>query len=563
MKKVQYLVIALVIMLFACQKTQQDTSVGYLYIGDISLKSDVISVETKAPSTSDFTVVIKEKNTENVVYSGAVFSDIKTFTAGQYTVVAYSGTDADAAIDAPYYYAEKDITIDVLKKTSINLTASMAGATIEAGYPSGMDEHFQSGYFLDITTSGTHYSVYPGHKLYVKAGNAVSISLKGTNAVGEAVTLDFGSISSVEAMKNYKYNVSLTLPVFSLPAISDVNVWSSKVYVSAMSAANVSQGTASKIIAGAVYEASSDGVNWISSTSENGNIAISGLSGGTTYSVRARYGNVVSSNTVTVTTETAQQLDNNGFESWSESKIFSGNGTFSRNIVCYYPSSSTSSGTWVSRNVYTTSKSLWSDAPSNTNNYGVAWKWSSGTRQTSDCSTGSSAAEISSLAFYKSKLGLGFSTNRTKINANLVTDSGGQAFIGRLLTGTYNSDDSYSLGVSHSSRPLSISFDYKYAPVSSDQCIVYAKLYDASNNEIASTPTFNSSTQSTYTTSTLTFTYSNKNVKASKIAVYFASGSNTTVSSYSLVNGSYNSSPYGEDRKMGSILKIDNVILNY
>ena len=110
-----------------------------------------------------------------------------------------------------------------------------------------------------------------------------------------------------------------------------------------------------------------------------------------------------------------------------------------------------------------------------------------GTVKSTDKTEGEAAAEISTLAFYNQKLNGGY--DRDNIH-NLVKEDG-RAYWGYLLLGTYNlSTDSYTLGVEHKARPVSISFDYKYAPVTGDQCIAYAKLYDETGQEIASTENF-------------------------------------------------------------------------
>ena len=564
MKKTAYILFILITLFSACQKTQNQSNVGFLYISNIGVNADVVSVESKAPATSEFTVIIKEKGTGEVVYSGGVFSDIKTFSAGDYTVLAYSGNYVNVALDAPYYYGEKDITVQALKKTNISLTVAMAGSTIEAAYPSDIGSHFQSGYYLNVTAGGANYSVLPGHKLFVKTGLSASVALKGINALGEAVEMDFGSISSVEAMKNYKYSVSLSLPVFSMPAQVATDVWASKVYLTTLASSNISQGNASKILSGAVYEISSDGVNWASSTTVDGKTGFAGLSAGTSYAIRAKYGAVVSSNTVNVTTEVATQIENNSFESWSkggESHTLYplNNGS----IYCYFAGSSAETAVWSTRNTLSTNGL---SSAGNTQNVATYWRWYSGTYQTSDCSNGSSAAEISTQALYTGEITstwLPYYNSNDKVRT-LVNNSN-NVHVGVLFTGSYNKDsDVCTVGISHLSRPQSISFDYKYAPYpSSDVFLAYAVLYDSNGNQIASTGDFNGSSASSYTKKTLDFTYTNKNVKASKIGVYFASGNKIEASNTQLIEGGYGSSPKSKHRFLGSILKIDNVILNY
>ena len=67
------------------------------------------------------------------------------------------------------------------------------------------------------------------------------------------------------------------------------------------------------------------------------------------------------------------------------------------------------------------------------------------------------------------------------------------------------------------------------------------------------------------TAQTLKFEYNKEHMqsKAKYITVFFQSGYDTTISNMHRENGGYGSSPFGEDRVVGSILKIDNVVLNY
>lgn len=145
------------------------------------------------------------------------------------------------------------------------------------------------------------------------------------------------------------------------------------------------------------------------------------------------------------------------------------------------------------------------------------------------------------------------------------TRDNGTAYVGYLFTGTFDKNsDSYSLGIAHTARPKSISFDYKYAPLpSTDQCIAYAKIYDSNNVEIATTQEFNSMTQDVYKKETLNFTYTQSTTKAAYIGIFFQSGTNTDIGNMRQVEGGYSTSPYNQDRVVGSVLKIDNVTLNY
>lgn len=88
-------------------------------------------------------------------------------------------------------------------------------------------------------------------------------------------------------------------------------------------------------------------------------------------------------------------------------------------------------------------------------------------------------------------------------------------------------------------------------------------MYDASHNEIASTEVFNSAAQESYTTKTLVLNYTSLDVKAAYIAVFFQSGTDLDISHMNHVEGGYSASPFNQDRIVGSVLKVDNVTLNY
>ena len=105
--------------------------------------------------------------------------------------------------------------------------------------------------------------------------------------------------------------------------------------------------------------------------------------------------------------------------------------------------------------------------------YGVRWRWCSGTWSTTDKKDGEKAAEISTLAFYNSNV----SGSWKRASVYSYTRDNGTAYVGYLFTGTFDKNsDSYSLGIAHTARPKSISFDYKYAPLPSTDPVSYTHL---------------------------------------------------------------------------------------
>lgn len=133
----------------------------------------------------------------------------------------------------------------------------------------------------------------------------------------------------------------------------------------------------------------------------------------------------------------------------------------------------------------------------------------------------------------------------------------GIAYAGKLYTGT----DEY--GIEHLARPISLSFDCSYIPVTNDNTDVIIKLYDSGKREIASARLNIANAIQSLTKQQIKLNYTDLISKAAYIYVSFQSGYDMDIAKMSQVNGSYSSPPYTCDRVVGSVLKIDNVTLNY
>ena len=59
------------------------------------------------------------------------------------------------------------------------------------------------------------------------------------------------------------------------------------------------------------------------------------------------------------------------------------------------------------------------------------------------------------------------------------------------------------------------------------------------------------------------FIYETEDVKAAYLFVMFKSGENSTVNDVQHIDGSYDANPWSLDTFVGSVLKVDNVKLNY
>lgn len=562
---------ALAILLFACNEEEFVTmsqKTGKLIVGGVEVSAIVGDMQSRAtlenvPSDNEFTITVKSEDGsfERTLEEG-VFSCI--LPVGTYTVEAAYGEDK-IATDKPYFYGSASVEIKEGMTESISVTASLQSAIIRAVMDEELLAQYED-YTLWISEAGSSdmESIDNDKDIFVPAGDDYLLRLTGTNLLGDDVNTSW-ELKSLSPKTRYIVSCDADLPSFTFPEQAVTNAWSKFIYITPMTAENMTSHSemAQQVMDNIVYEASADNGNtWIPAEydSENEKWVIKDLQPSTAYTLRSRFGGVVSSNTQVITTENAQDVPNGGMEEWTNTQLYGGNASFSAAVYCDYCTG------WATRNEKTTNGA--EDASGGLGgffpiggNYGASWRWHSGTVRTEDKSIGTYAAEISTLAFYNEKLNGGYSRDNI---FNLVKENG-SSYFGYLLLGTYDlSSDSYTLGYSpFSSRPVSLSFDYKYAPVEGDLCIAYAKVYDVNHQEIASTIDFRSDAKDIYTSQTLEFIYSNLACEAEYIGVFFQSGIDTDISKMVHIHGDYNMSPYNQDKIVGSVLKIDNVKLNY
>lgn len=152
----------------------------------------------------------------------------------------------------------------------------------------------------------------------------------------------------------------------------------------------------------------------------------------------------------------------------------------------------------------------------------------------------------------------------------------GKQIAGELFLGEYQYDGSETRkeGIVFQSRPVSISFDYKYEPINDETASAEFIVFDASGSVIASASE-NLSSQSSETTKTLKFDgYSKFGSKVASIRVKFKS-STATLPSINIPTGTalkeegvkYSSRTIDANTyhalAIGSVLTIDNVTLDY
>ena len=287
----------------------------------------------------------------------------------------------------------------------------------------------------------------------------------------------------------------------------------------------------------------------VEKTSGSSVVKITGLTPGTTYNVKAYITDNPSRDcpAATLTTENATQLPDSGMDSWSIDD--SANNWQNYRV---------GEGTWGTNNPMTTSQG--SD---------VAYARSSGTIPTDDGHSGQGAL-LRTVGWGSGNTAAGsLSTRKMKYadagllhlgSSRTARPTGFGSVEGALTTTDLN------CGLAFASRPLSLSFWYKYSPKHADDR-GYAEItvLDASGNTLA-TKVETLAAASAYTHATLLLPYpSGLCAKAAKVYVKFLS---TNDGKYLAKNNEYITPPVfggdlGKAMYLGSQLYIDDLQLNY
>lgn len=561
MKYIHSLYIGLLSLLFVgCTDEIENSSYGQgegrLVLSGIKLEAVVGEVTTKAALEEDILPEITDFTIEIVDSEGSPVKTLEpgtlqcSLSIGSYKLKAIYG-DAEAMSTTPAFYGETDFTIIEGGVSTPTITASLNQAVLHPIVTEELAAQFKD-YKLTIKqTEGETVEMVNDRDFFIPGDGTYTLTLSGKNQLGEDFSHDW-QYGNLAVRTRYTVECNPDLPSFTMPEQPEGNVWSKFIYITPMTADNMTshQDMADKVIDNVVYEASADGITWKPSETKDGKIVITGLEANTKYTLRSRFGAVYSNNEVEVTTESAQQIENGDMESWEE--VWIANSYSERDFYDYYIGSQ-EKHIWNTNNT-TTLNGATTHA---TNNVGTYWRWCAGTVPFDNGT--SKVAEISTLAFYTKKI------TGTDVVFNLWNRStvyswvknSGTSYIGKLYLGT----DNY--GITHEARPLSLSFEYSYAPVKNDYTDVFIKLYDAQKKEIASGQFTITEEVQSMTSTNINLTYSDYVQKVATIYISFQSGYDLDISKMEQVQGSYNAPPYTCDRVVGSILKIDNVTLNY
>ena len=341
----------------------------------------------------------------------------------------------------------------------------------------------------------------------------------------------------------------------------DADVWATKAYVKVEASA---KSRASRTISSSTVEIQyKDGEEWKawpnqSYDNEKGLFLLTGMgesatdTNGVAYTLRAAYkrgGEAVTySGELPITTEAKTQIPNSGFDDWYTEKK---RHLLSDYWIVYYPYLQGEEGHWWSTN---------NDRAQAWTVYPVQVTTCPAVIYTYDTRTGEGkAAEIhtsGSGGEYASTSGIMYPES---------------AFAGSIFIGTYSWSDKSehkSLGHSFNTRPLGLSFWYKYKPYKTDAFKVMVEVKSGETVIAAGeyVPEAYSSEDLEYQQHTISLEYTNNLLKATSISVQFLSTNKTSFTENDLQkNGTLTLTDCSDswNAHFGSFLKIDDVELIY
>lgn len=406
------------------------------------------------------------------------------------------------------------------------------------------------------------------------AAENVSISSEGTT---HNVTLTYpdplidteagAQFKAEYAFKTIEKTVKVDDPELALSLKNgDADVWATKAYVKVDASA---KSRASRTISSSTVEIQyKDGEEWKawpnqSYDNEKGLFLLTGMgesateTNGVAYTLRAAYkrgGEAVAySGELGITTEAKAQIPNSGFDNWyTDSKEQWSAGLFKKiKWFFYYPYQQGDEGHWWSTN--NERAQAWTVAPVYvTTCPAVIYTYDtrSGEGKAAEIHTSGSGGEYASTS------------------GTMYPES---AFAGSIFIGTYSWSDKSehkSLGHSFNTRPLGLSFWYKYKPYKTDAFKVMVEVKSGETVIAAGeyVPEAYSSEDLEYQQHTISLEYTNNLLKATSISVQFLSTNKTSFTENDLQkNGTLTLTDCSDswNAHFGSFLKIDDVELIY
>ncbi len=349
-----------------------------------------------------------------------------------------------------------------------------------------------------------------------------------------------------ETMENYTHNFKfkvtdndnrteeidfsiVTTPVeFSVPDVKDYTIWTKEALVDELSSENFPYGDFATESSKFEYQYSIDaGANWLPMTTIVGQSRhLTNLPPATTIQYRVVYGRYLTP-TKSFTTEATHQLQYASLDTWGSKDT---NNQFIGTQENEY---------WATLNTRTTSSGI------------NAWYTkNSGTRV--ETKNGSNCAKIMTIGWGSGNTWAGY-----KWSAVVKNVSAGQLFLGAANT----SGDKTTYGRPLGSRPTSMSFQYEYYPLNSSKMQVVVELFHQDSEgkrTIVGSGSFSSASKvDAMKTQTIDISYTNSELKATHIYVFFTNNTNTGLDKDDIDKYS------NPNRWEGAPLFVDNIELKY
>ena len=283
----------------------------------------------------------------------------------------------------------------------------------------------------------------------------------------------------------------------------------------------------------------------------NGTVTITNLKGSTRYHLyftTASSGSSFTDADVAFTTEAEAQVENAGMENWYSEKVHSQKTLgIGEDIYRWFPNAQ-GSNYWGTRNATTTGQST------GTTCYYTSF---SGTINSGN------AAEISTLGWGKG-VTFGGANDKPQVTAGMLF-MGSHSYSGSETT-FEPSKETFDYGRSFTSRPTSLSFDYKFTSHNSEAFKAYVVIENRAGGKttrLAYGELVSNTNVSNFTNTTIRLNYSNLTLKATHAYIVFIS-SNAENPGVSKHQGSKNKFKGNSDSKyIGNVLTVDNIKFNY
>ena len=560
MKRYRFYYIFLIIcFLYSCQdETDKSMGYGYLQISSIGLDKTVVP-----QSRSNVAEVLAL----DIMKDGVVMKHVDDWTSlggeslllptGNYILKAYSA-NKDSMVQGlealPYYLGERSVNIEKNVAKPVEIVCSLWQSMVTLSFSDNFKKAFPI-YQCEVRNSDANavFASTETRSAYFRAGKSLTAALSMTNADGKSFSYDKLITANAQSRYHYKvtydvtnegtgdftftvdqttynYDIHITVPLNS-EADSKLHTvraeaWGEFAYLYGSSEL---EGETEPIqfqykkVAETTWE--SVAATWVEGAYT---AKTAKLDFGTGYNYRIVCGTKVG-NTDVFTTEIFQEIPNLNFDTWSKS----GSNWYANPVANNYDDAQ---AYWATGNEGVTSFLAGSKPPITVPTEG------------DDAYRGKAAKLV------------------TLTGITLVGSAAGNLFVGKYKTNMTSPASSVSFGRPYTgARPVSLSGYYKYLPkpinngtkpgnLTTDQCNVYVKLWDANGNEIGFGEFVGVEEVSAYTKFSFDISYSNTVAKPAKIAI---------VATSSRYGGEFEGSKVVGQVGGGSTLWIDEFELSY